>query len=63
MGAEDFTYYLQKKPGTFFFVGGGNESINAIYPHHHPKFDVDEQSMINTGTVFIEALKLHGVVQ
>ena len=63
MGAEDFTYYLQKKPGTFFFVGGGNKSIHAVYPHHHPKFDVDEQSMINTGTVFIEALKLHGVVQ
>lgn len=63
MGAEDFTYYLQKKPGTFFFVGGGNKSIHAVYPHHHPKFDVDEQSMINTGTVFIEALKLHGVVR
>ena len=63
MGAEDFTYYLQQKPGTFFFVGGGNESINAVYPHHHPKFDVDEQSMINTGNVFIEVLKLHGVLQ
>ena len=63
MGAEDFTYYLQQKPGTFFFVGGGNESINAVYPHHHPKFDVDEQSMINTGNVFIEVLKLHRVLQ
>lgn len=63
MGAEDFTYYLQQKPGTFFFVGGGNKSINAVYPHHHPKFDVDEQSMINTGNVFVEVLKLHGVLQ
>lgn len=63
MGAEDFTYYLQQKPGTFFFVGGGNPSIKAVYPHHHPKFDVDEQSMINTGEVFIEALKLHGIIR
>lgn len=63
MGAEDFTYYLQEKPGTFFFTGGGNKEIEAVYPHHHPKFDVDEQSMLNIADVFMEALKLHGVVK
>ena len=63
MGAEDFTYYLQEKPGTFFFTGGGNKDIEAVYPHHHPKFDVDEQSMLNIADVFVEALKLHGVVK
>lgn len=45
MIAEDFSYYLQQKPGCFFFVGAGNKQINAIYPHHHPKFDFDEQAM------------------
>ena len=63
MGAEDFTYYLQEKPGTFFFTGGGNPEIDAIYPHHHPRFDVDEHSMLNIADVFVEALKLHGVVK
>ncbi|ATP40570.1 peptidase M20 [Solibacillus sp. R5-41] len=63
MGAEDFTYFLQERPGTFFFVGGGNAEINATYPHHHPKFDVDETSMLHIGTVFLEALKIHGVVK
>ncbi|MBM7666336.1 amidohydrolase [Solibacillus kalamii] len=63
MGAEDFTYYLQEKPGTFFFTGGGHKDIEAVYPHHHPKFDVDEQSMLNIADVFVEALKLHGVVK
>ncbi|MFS0877672.1 M20 metallopeptidase family protein [Solibacillus isronensis] len=63
MGAEDFTYYLQEKPGTFFFTGGGNPEISAVYPHHHPRFDVDEQSMLNIADVFVEALKLHGVVK
>lgn len=63
MGAEDFTYYLQEKPGTFFFTGGGNPEINAVYPHHHPRFDVDEQSMLNIADVFVEALKLHGVLK
>lgn len=63
MGAEDFTYYLQEKPGTFFFIGGGNDDINAIYPHHHPKFDVDEQSMLHISEVFLQALTLHGVIK
>ena len=56
MGGEDFAYYLQKVPGTFFFTGGGNPDLNATYPHHHPRFDVDERSMLVTGKVFIGAV-------
>lgn len=56
MGGEDFSYYLQKVPGSFFFVGGGNEELAAVYPHHHPRFDVDERSMLVTGKVFIGAV-------
>lgn len=56
MGGEDFAYYLQHVPGTFFFVGGGNPDIQAVYPHHHPKFDVDERSMLMAGKVFISAV-------
>lgn len=46
MGGEDFAYYLQKVPGTFFFTGAGNAEIGANYPHHHPKFDIDEKGML-----------------
>ncbi len=56
MGGEDFAYYLQKVPGTFFFTGGGNEELKATFPHHHPRFDVDERSMLVTGKVFIAAV-------
>lgn len=63
MGAEDFSYYLQKVPGTFFYVGGRSEDINAVYPHHHPKFDVDEESMISIGKVFLVALGLQDVIK
>ncbi|MEF2094708.1 M20 family metallopeptidase [Bacillus sp. CFBP9009] len=52
-GMEDFSFYLQKVPGTFFYVGGANPAMNAIYPHHHPKFDVDEKSMMYIGKMFI----------
>jgi amidohydrolase len=37
---------LQKVPGTFFFTGAGNAGIGANYPHHHPKFDIDEKGML-----------------
>lgn len=53
MAMEDFAYYVKEKPGTFFNVGGRNPGIQAVYPHHHPKFDVDEQSIILAGKMFI----------
>jgi amidohydrolase len=52
MGMEDFAYYLQKVPGTFFFVGGNSDLIEK-YPHHHPKFNVDERSIIDIGKLFV----------
>lgn len=42
MGAEDFSYYLQKVPGAFISLGVRNEGKGITYPHHHPRFDVDE---------------------
>ena len=53
LGAEDFSYYLLKKPGAFFFVGSHNESIETQYPHHHPKFDLDERSLLHIGATFL----------
>lgn len=43
MGGEDFAYYMMNKPGAFFFTGAKKEGHS--YPHHHPKFDIDERSM------------------
>jgi amidohydrolase len=45
MGSEDFSYYLEKIPGTFVFLGAKNEAKGIIYPGHHPKFDVDEEAL------------------
>lgn len=46
MGGEDFCYYLQKVPGTFYFTGARNPEWDIAYPHHHPKFDIDERAML-----------------
>ncbi|WDF03592.1 MULTISPECIES: M20 family metallopeptidase [Shouchella] len=60
MGGEDFSYYLQKVPGAFFFTGAGNEQEGITYPHHHPKFTIDEESMLiaakHLGAVALYAL-------
>jgi amidohydrolase len=45
MGGEDFSAYQQEAPGTFFEVGAGNVEKGIIYPHHHPRFTVDEDAL------------------
>jgi len=45
MAGEDFAEFTAKVPGTFYFVGAGNEEKDCTYPHHHPKFDIDEDSL------------------
>ena len=45
MGAEDFSYFLEERPGSYFFVGSNNEERGLTWGHHHPKFDIDEESM------------------
>ena len=53
MGGEDFAYYVQEKPGAFFFTGAQKETDN--YPHHHPKFDFDERAMPIAAKMLISA--------
>jgi len=45
MGGEDFAYYLEEIPGAFFNIGTKNETLGTDYPHHHPKFNIDEEGM------------------
>lgn len=44
MIGEDFAYYLEKIPGTFFLTGAMPDG--EVYPHHHPKFDFKEEAML-----------------
>ncbi|MGG4181771.1 M20 family metallopeptidase [Virgibacillus pantothenticus] len=51
MGGEDYAYYLQHVKGTFFFTGAGNPDWDKAYPHHHPKFDMDELALLHAAKV------------
>lgn len=44
MGAEDFGDYARLVPAAFVFVGARSEAKDCVYPHHHPKFNVDEEA-------------------
>lgn len=53
MGAEDFAYYLQHRPGHFFNVGSQNDSEDTAFPHHHPRFDIDERALLIAAQAFL----------
>lgn len=52
MAGEDFSFYLEKVPGCFFFVGAGNPKAGITAPHHHPRFDIDESAILRTARLF-----------
>lgn len=47
LGGEDFSAFSSIVPSTFVFVGGGNPKLDFDYPHHHPKFGIDEDGMMH----------------
>ncbi len=42
MGGEDFSRYAEQVPSVFAYVGAKNTAKGIVYPHHHPRFDIDE---------------------
>lgn len=57
MGGEDFSAFLQKAPGSFFFIGAGNAERGIVHPHHHPRFDIDERALETGVKIFVEAAR------
>jgi amidohydrolase len=45
MVSEDFSFYLERVPGTFFFLGAGNAEKGTDFPHHSPRFDIDDDAL------------------
>ncbi|MDQ6930568.1 MAG: amidohydrolase [Candidatus Eremiobacteraeota bacterium] len=54
MGAEDFSFFAQRVPSTFYTLGaqGGTATAN---PHHSSTFDIDERAL-ETGVQMMTAL-------
>ena len=56
MGAEDFSFFLERVPGSYFLVGaaGGPDTSK---PHHNAAFTIDERAL-ETGVQMMMALGL-----
>lgn len=57
MGAEDMSLVLQLIPGCYFFVGGRAEASDAVWPHHHPRFNIDESALFLGARAMVAAVE------
>ncbi|WP_234573358.1 M20 metallopeptidase family protein [Rhodohalobacter sp. 614A] len=57
MAGEDFAFYQQEFPGTFFFLGTGSEEADSQWSWHHPRYNIDEQGL-KTGCALMAGLAL-----
>ena len=53
-GAEDFSFFQQKIPGLYFFLGGMTKGNTEPFPHHTPDFFIDESGMLLGVKAFIQ---------
>jgi amidohydrolase len=57
MGGEDMSFFLQKVPGCYFFLGAANAAKDLAYPHHHPRFDFDEIALGMGVEIFVRCVE------
>lgn len=46
LAGEDFSEFAARVPGAFYFLGTGNSTKGTDFPHHHPRFNIDEDVLI-----------------
>lgn len=64
MGGEDFSYYLQKVPGCFIYLGIKNPEKDCIYLGHNTKFKIDEDAFAMGVTVMANgALRFQNLIE
>mmetsp|Transcript_1909 Transcript_1909/g.4447 ORF Transcript_1909/g.4447 Transcript_1909/m.4447 type:complete len:210 (+) Transcript_1909:604-1233(+) len=51
MVAEDFSFFLNERPGCFFFVGAALPG--EVRPHHQAVFDFDERALLVSASVLV----------
>ena len=55
MASEDVGLLMQDNPSAYLLVGSANRERDLDYPHHHPRFDIDE-AVLPLGVGMMSAL-------
>ena len=56
MGGDDFSAYLACAPGAYVLVGSRSAEAGSDFPHHHPRFTVDERALPIGTAVLIRSI-------
>ncbi|MDX2270545.1 MAG: M20 family metallopeptidase [Cyanobacteriota bacterium] len=59
MGGEDISFFLEKVPGCYFFLGSANAAKGLDFPHHHPRFDFDETALGLGVEIFLRCVETY----
>jgi len=58
LGGEDFSAFSNVVPGCFVGIGAMKKREGVFYPHHHPRFEIDE-SALKIGIRYYVSTALH----
>jgi amidohydrolase len=57
MGGEDFAFYQQKVPGTFWFLAGRPPETPEVPFCHHPAFDFNDDTLADGMLIHVETAR------
>lgn len=57
MAGEDFAFYQQEFPGSFYFLGTASNEADSEWSWHHPRYNVDERAF-TTGAALMAGIVL-----
>jgi amidohydrolase len=53
IASEDFSEFSERVPGVFMFLGAGNAHKGTTVSHHSPRFNIDEDVLINGAAMHV----------
>ena len=53
IASEDFSEFSERVPGVFMFLGAGNAEKGTTVSHHNPRFDIDEDILVNGACMYV----------
>ena len=63
MGAEDFSYYLEKVPGCFFFLGVEPPGVKGYPSLHSDHYDFNDAAMETGMRMFVELVRRYNATK